>query len=157
MKKIYYIIIFLFLGNCTLKNPIDHHGVHFLEKKEKKLLLNQSNKDDIVELLGTPSTKSDFNENLWIYIERKSASTLINNSRKKNLITNNVLILEINDVGLLVKKDFLTKNDMNGINFSEEITGSEIRKDSVIYSFLASMRSKINDPLGKKRKKISDR
>jgi outer membrane protein assembly factor BamE (lipoprotein component of BamABCDE complex) len=157
MKKFSYIIIFLIFGNCTLNNTIKHHGVHFLEKKEKKLLLNKSNKNDIIRLLGSPSTKSDFNNFLWIYIERKNSTKLIKSFGKKDLIVNNVLILEIDKTGMLVKKDFLTKEDMKKVKFAEDVTGSDINKQKFIYKTLTSMRQKINDPLGKKRKKISER
>jgi outer membrane protein assembly factor BamE (lipoprotein component of BamABCDE complex) len=156
MRIFNYIIIFLIFENCTLNNTINHHGVHFLEKKEKKLLLNKSNKNDIIKLLGSPSTKSSFNNLLWIYIERKNSSTLIKSLGNKNLIVNNVLILEINQSGMLVKKNFLTKEDMKKIKFAEDVTGSDINQQKFIYKTLSSMRQRINDPLGKKRKRISE-
>ena len=154
MKKIIHIIItFLFISNCTLNKVIKHHGVHFLDKKQEKLALNTSNKNDIIELLGPPSTNSTFDNDIWIYIERNTSSSRLSKLGKKKLITNNVLVLELDNKGLLVKKIFLDKDKMENINFSKDITEMSLAKRSVIYNLLTSMRQKIDDPLGKKRVK----
>ena len=157
MKKIFYLTILFFISNCTLNKTIDHHGVHFLEKKEKILILNKANKNDIFQLLGPPSTRSQFDNDLWIYIERKASTSIIRNLGRKKLITNNVLILEINNKGMLTKKTLLTKNDIENYEFTKAITTDDISKKNFISSLLGSVRQKINDPLGKKRKTISDR
>ena len=154
MKKIIHIIItFLFISNCTLNKVIKHHGVHFLDKKQEKLALNTSNKNDIIELLGPPSTNSTFDNDIWIYIERNTSSSRLSKLGKKKLITNNVLVLELDNKGLLVKKIFLDKDKMENINFSKDISEMSLAKRSVIYNLLTSMRQKIDDPLGKKRVK----
>ena len=58
MKNILFIFILLFIVNCSLNKVVKHHGVPFLDKKEKKLVLSSSNTNDITQLLGPPSTKS---------------------------------------------------------------------------------------------------
>ena len=157
MKLFFYsVIIFIFISNCTLNKVIDHHGVHSLIKKEKKLILDKSNSNDIFKLLGPPSTKSHFDNDLWIYIERKTTNTAITSLGKKKILANNVLIVEINSMGMLVKKTLFTKNDLKNQNFEKNITGSDLTKTNFIYSFLGSMRQKVNDPLGKKRRRVSE-
>jgi outer membrane protein assembly factor BamE (lipoprotein component of BamABCDE complex) len=152
MKKIIsYFFILLFIANCTLNKVIKHHGVHFLEKKSKKLVINETNSNDVQKLLGPPSTKSDFDGNLWIYIERTTSSSKLLKLGKKDLITNNILIVELDSKGILSKKIFLNKDQMNNIKFSKELTEMNYTQKSFIYSFFNSMRQKINDPLGKKR------
>ena len=132
---------------------IQHHGVHNLNKKQLKLKINYSNKNDIIEIIGPPSTKSTFDNDIFIYIERKTSSSKISKLGKKKLIENNVLVLEINEDGLLVKKDFYDQNDMKEINFDKTVTSINYTKKSFIYNFLYSLRQKIDDPLGKKRVK----
>jgi outer membrane protein assembly factor BamE (lipoprotein component of BamABCDE complex) len=139
------------MSNCTLNKIIRNHGVKSLDLKHKNLVINTSNKNDIVQLLGQPSTKSDFDENLLIYIERATGSTRLMGMGKKKLLKNNVLILEIDKMGILKNKIFLTKKDINNISFSKEITAMTMTQRSFIYSFFSSMRQKINDPLGKKK------
>ena len=152
MKNYFYlIIIFLFISNCTLNKVIKHHGVHFLEKKNKKLIIGQTNKNDIIKLLGPPSTKGAFDKELWIYMEIQTSSTRLSKMGKKKLLKNNILILDINDSGILSKSIFFDIEDMNKIKFSKVTTEKNYSKNSFIYEFLYSVRQKINDPLGKKK------
>ena len=116
------------------------------------MIIKKSNKNDITSILGPPSIKSTFDNDVWIYIERKETKSSIVKLGKKILVVNNVLILEINNKGLLEKKQFLNMNDMNKIKFAEETTEISYSKRSFIYDFLSSMRQKMNDPLGKRKK-----
>ena len=129
---------------------VKHHGVHFLDKKHKKLEINSTNKNDIIKLLGEPSTKSTFDNDVWIYIERKISTGSIFKLGKEKLITNNVLVLEIDDLGLLADIKFYDKNTMNDIEFISTSTDSAYKKRSFVYDFLSSMRQKINEPMKKK-------
>ena len=130
---------------------VKHHGVHFLEKKHEKLVLNSSNKNDVLKLLGEPSTKSTFDNDVWIYIERKVSTGKIYYLGKEKLIVNNVLVLELNNMGLVASKKLYKKDDMNKLTFAENSTDPKYRKRSFVYDFLSSMRQKINDPLGKRK------
>jgi len=150
MKKI-LILILLYLSSCSLNKVVHHHGVHNLEKKQAQLKINNTNKNDILKLMGPPSTKSAFDTDIFIYIERKSSSSKLTKLGKKNLLTNHVLVLEIDNTGILLSKKFFDKNDMNKIEFDPSQTGINYQKKSFIYSFLSSVREKIDDPLGKKR------
>ena len=131
---------------------LKHHGVHFLDKKQEKLILNSTNVNDILLLLGPPSTKSTFDNDIFIYIERKSTNQLMFKFGREKIIVNNVLVLEIDYKGLLVNKDFYDINKMNKLTFTEKKTEKTHSKKSFVYDFLSSMRQKINDPLGKRRK-----
>ena len=151
MNKILYLIIFLLISNCVPNKVVKHHGVHFLDKKQEKLILNSTNVNDILFLLGPPSTKSTFDTDIFIYIERKSANQSIFKFGKEKIIVNNVLVLEINYKGLLVNKDFYDINKMNKLTFTKKNTEKTYSKKSFVYDFLSSMRQKINDPLGKRK------
>mgnify|MGYP002009910353 FL=1 len=132
---------------------MQHHGVHNLDKKQEKLKINQSNKNDILKIIGPPSTKSTFENDVYIYIERKTSSSKLSKLGKKVLIVNNVLILDINQKGLLVKKEFYNKDDMNKIKFDEKETKTDYSKNSFIYNFFYTLRQRIDDPRGIKRTK----
>ena len=122
-----------------------------MEKKQAKLKINYTNKNDIIKLIGPPSTKSSFDNDIYIYLERKTSSSRLTRLGKKRLIKNDVLVLEIDNTGILLSKKFYNKDDMNEIKFDENITGVNYSKRSFIYNFLSSIRQKIDDPLGKKR------
>ena len=151
--RIILLIIFVFVANCKFDKIVNSHGVHYLDKKQKELIVQFSNKNDIIELLGPPATKSKFNNDLWIYIERKKTRTTLLKFGKKKIFANNVLLLEIDNKGLLAKKDFFDINNMKKINFSDNKTENSKSKKSFVYDFLSSMRQRMNDPLGVRTKK----
>ena len=161
MKNILYLFILsLIVTNCSFEKVVRHHGVSFLEKKQKNLIINKTNKNEIIEILGKPSTQSKFNNDVWIYIERKQTQSQFKNLGKMKIYKNDVLVLEIDDYGLLKKKDFYNVNDMKKIDIVKRTTEGNITKNSFIYDFMSSLRQKINDPLGvraKKREEINQR
>ena len=111
-------------------------------------------------ILGNPSTKSKFDNDVWIYIERKQTQSELKNLGRMKIFKNDVLVLELNDYGILKKKEFYNKDDMKNIKIVESTTEAGFRKNSFIYDFMSSMRQKINAPLGQraiKRKEISQR
>jgi outer membrane protein assembly factor BamE (lipoprotein component of BamABCDE complex) len=150
MKKILLLSLIL-LASCTLNKVVKHHGVHNLEQKQTKLKINQTNKNDIINLIGPPSTKSTFDNDVYIYIERKTSGSKLVKLGKKKLIKNDVLVLEIDSKGILLAKNFYNKDEMNNIRFDDDVTSINYSKKSFIYNFLSSVRQKIDDPLGKKR------
>ena len=160
IKILYIIFLSLIVSNCTIKPVVKHHGVPLLEKKQKKLIINKSNKNDIRKTLGIPSTISKFDNDVWIYIERKQTQSELKNLGKMKIYKNNVLVLELNKYGVLQKKKLYNQSDMNDMKISKVTTGKNFKKNSFIYDFFSSLRQKINDPLGKrakKRKEISQR
>ena len=124
--------------------------MHFLDQKQKMLKISESNTNDVKKILGPPSTENVFEDDLWIYIERKTTVSDIKTLGKKKLLANNVLVLEFNNRGILIKKDFYDKNSMNKIEITESETIGISKKQSFISSTLQSLKRKINDPLGTK-------
>ena len=159
-KLLYIIILFFIVSNCSFKPVVKHHGVPFLEKKQTELIVSESNTNDIKKILGNPSTKSKFDNDVWIYIERKQTQSKLKNLGRMKIFKNDVLVLEIDDYGILKKKEFYNIDDMENIKIVEATTEAGFKKNSFIYDFMSSMRQKINDPLGqraKKRKAITQR
>ena len=150
----------MIVTNCSLKPVVKHHGVVSLEKKQSSLIVNKTNKNDVIDILGLPSTTSRFDNDIWIYIEIQQTQSKIKNLGRMKIFKNDVLVIELDKYGLLKKKDFYNKDDMKNIKIAEETTQTGFKKNSFIYDFMSSMRQKINDPLGarvKKRKEISQR
>ena len=154
MKKLFlYITIFFIISNCNLKQNIEHHGIHMLEKKNKKLKVNVNNRNDVFTVLGPPSVESSFDTDVMFYIERKILTQGLYKMGKRKILENNVLIIQIDNRGMLVKKEFINLNQMNDLEITKKITEIDYQKTSFIYDFLSSMRQKVNDPLGKKTRK----
>ena len=160
IRILYIIFLSIIVSNCAFKQVVKHHGIPFLEKKQSSLIVNKTNKNDIMKILGNPSTKSKFDNDIWIYIERKQTQSKLTNLGKMKIYKNDILVLEINKFGILKKKEFYNKNDMKNLKIVKATTESGFKRNNFIYNFMSSMRQKINDPLNKRvenQKKISQR
>ena len=106
--------------------------MHNLEKKGNKLELLETNSNEVITQLGFPSTKSSFEDDVWIYLERKITSSELKTLGKKKLILNDVLVLEFNNQGILIEKKFLSSKDMNNIKIADDNTMTINKKSSFI-------------------------
>ena len=149
MHKIIIILIFLLLSNCQRNPVINTHGVPFLDIKQKNLIIKKTNKNDVKKILGHPSTVGIFDNIIWIYIERTRTKGKLLNFGRNVTSKNNVLSLEFDEYGILVKKDFYNKKQINNINFIKNTTDTVTREKNFVYSFLSSLRQKINKPVNR--------
>ena len=145
MKKYIFLLTFFlfFIYGCNQNEVIKTHGVAYLKKREKLIIVNQSNKNDTISILGQPSTKGMVDDNLWIYIERTRTRGKLLKLGRNYLLKNNVLVLEFDKYGILQRKEFYNKKEMNEIKFAKDETVNELRKENFIYSFLSSIRQKM--------------
>ena len=145
MKKyIYFLVIILFFTTtCKQREVVKMHGIAYLEKREKLIVVKKSNKNDTINVLGQPSTKGMTDDNLWIYIERATSGGSLLKLGRSYLKRNNVLVLEFDKYGILAKKEFYNKEGMKKLSFAEDITQNEIRKENFIQGFLSSVRQKM--------------
>ena len=149
--KIFVIILAIFLTGCKLNKVVNHHGIHNLEAKSQELLINQTNINQIKSLLGPPSSTSYFDEDILIYLERKTSNSKLLKLGKKKLIANNVLLLEVDNRGMLINKEFLDQDDLNKLKFTNKTTKTITDQESFVSRALSGVITKIDDPLGKKR------
>jgi len=145
MKKNIYslLIILLFITACQQNEIVKTHGISYLDKREKLIIVNKSNKNDTINVLGQPSTRGMTDKNLWIYIERTNSSGKLLRLGKDYTKKNNVLVLEFSKFGILTKKEFYNKEMMNKVSFAKDVTENEILKENFIHSFLSSVRQKM--------------
>ena len=145
MKKTIFFLLtsLIFLAGCQRNEVLKTHGIAYLEKREKLIVVKKSNKNDAISVLGHPATKGMTDDNLWIYIERTKTRGKLLKLGRNYLKKNNVLILEFDKYGILSKKEFYDKNKMNEINFAKAITENDVKKENFIYIFLSSIRQKM--------------
>lgn len=146
MKNIYLLLfITIIITSCQRQEISKTHGIAYLEKREKLIFINKSNKNDVIKIFGQPSTRGMTNENMWIYIERTLERGKLLKMGKSYLKKNNILVLEFDNYGILKKKDLYDKDKMNNIKFTKNETTNEIRKENFIYNFLSSVRQKMQN------------
>ncbi len=151
--KYFLILLFLITINCSSNKVVKNHGVLSLDKKSEKLMINKSNKNDVIKILGPPSTISSFDNNLWIYIETRKTNQSIFKLGKRKINKNNVLVVVLNNRGLVKGKEMYDLDNMQKINFSKDTTKNVYDDTSTLYSLLSSLREKINAPVKNRRKK----
>ncbi|MDC0945859.1 hypothetical protein OAR85_04695 [Candidatus Pelagibacter sp.] len=134
-KVLLYISTFLIISNCNLKQNIEHHGVHMLDEKSKKLIISENNKNDVIKILGPPSVESSFDNDLMFYIERKILVRGLTRFGKRQILTNNVLLMEVDNRGILIKKEFIDLNQMNELEISKKITEIDYQKHHLFMTF----------------------
>ena len=134
--------IFLTLG-CQRQEVIKTHGISYLEKREKLVTVNKSNKNDVIDVLGYPSTRGMLDNNTWIYIERTRTRGKLLKLGRNYLKKNNVLVLEFDKYGILLNKEFYDKEHMKKVKFAKVITENDLKKENFVYSFLSSIRQKM--------------
>ena len=137
------LFIFLILIGCQLQEPAKNHGILFLENRSNKLIVNKSNKNDVVKIIGQPHSKSVDNEDIWIYLERTMGKGKYHKLGRHVLKTNNALILVFSKYGVLQKKDIYTKDDIKKITFNQEVTENRLTKKSFVENFLSSIKQKM--------------
>ena len=138
------------MTSCNVKKSSNIYGITSLKNKSKNIIINKSNKNDVKNLLGPPSVKSSFDENLWIYLETKKTNQSIFKLGKQKIEKNNVLVINLNEIGIVSKKEFYDINNLNKIKFQKKTTKNIYKKDTYLYNLLTSLREKINAPFKKK-------
>ena len=151
MKYILYLSLFLFTLNCSINKVSNIHGFRSLDTKSEKILIFKTNKNDVRDILGPPSSISKFDD-IWFYIERKKTNQQILKLGKKKISKNNVLLLKFDSMGLVVSKEVIDIDDMNEIKISEKKTTKKFKQDNTIYNVLSTLREKINAPTRNKKK-----
>ena len=142
-ETVYLLLILLFTISCQRNEIVKTHGIAYLEKREKLIFVNKSNKNDTINIFGQPSTKAMRNDNYMVYIERTMTKGKMFKLGRNYLTKNNVLVLEFDKYGILKKKELSSIEDMKKLTFAKNITENEIRKENFVYSFLSSIRQKM--------------
>tara|TARA_B000000532_G_C18846443_1_gene397471 strand:+ start:754 stop:1218 length:465 start_codon:yes stop_codon:yes gene_type:complete len=140
---IFLIISFFILNNCQFQEPSQNHGILFLENRSKKLVIKLSNKNDVLKIIGQPHSKSQNEEDQWIYIERIFTKGEYHKLGQNVLKENNVLLLSFDKYGVLIDKQFLDIHDNKKVSFSEKTTENKLSQKSFVQNFLSSIRAKM--------------
>ena len=144
--KFIIIIIFLFIVNCSGNKVSNFHGSKQLETKFRVIKVNITNKNDLVRLIGPPSSISDFDNNKWFYIERlKTNQSLIKLGNQK-IEKNNVLIVQLDNFGIVKEKKLLDLENMKDVKYLNTTTEKDFKNENILYDVFSSLREKINAP-----------
>ena len=147
IRFIHILFILIFIINCSGNKVSNYHGVKSLEIHYKNIKINSTNKNDLIRLIGPPSTISKFDNNKWFYVERLKTNQSLFKLGSQKIRKNNILIVELTNSGLLKNKILLNLDNMNDINYLKKTTNKDFSNNSVMFDVLSSLREKINAPL----------
>ncbi len=122
-----------------------------MEKKFEKIKVNETNKNDLIKIIGPPSSKSDFNKNIWFYFERFKTNQSLFKLGTQKIKKNNILVLELNELGILKSKKILNIDNMNELDFAKKTTSKDFKNNTILYGVFSSLREKINAPIRNKK------
>ena len=145
--KYFIILTFIFILNCSGNKVTNYHGSKFLINKYELIEVNITNKNDLIRIIGAPSTISDFNKNIWFYFERLKTNQSLLKLGTQKIKKNNILIVELDNKGILKNKRFLDLDDMNDVKYIKTVTTKEFKNENLIYNVFSSLREKINAPI----------
>ena len=144
--RIFFIFLFLFTLNCSSNKASNNHGFISLQAKFEKIIINKTNKNDILSIIGPPSSISNFDKNKWFYIQRIKTNQSIFKLGVKKIDKNNILIVQFNNKGILADKKILNVNNMNDVKYVKNITEKEFKQNDVLFKIFSSLREKANAP-----------
>ena len=150
--KILFIFIFLFIISCSSNRLSNNHGLISLQAKYDKIIINKTNKNDILKIIGPPSSISNFDKSRWFYIETKKTNQSLFKLGIQKIEKNNILIVKFDNKGILNQKKILDLNDMNDVKYVKKITSKEYEKNNTLYKIFSSIREKANAPVKNRAK-----
>jgi outer membrane protein assembly factor BamE (lipoprotein component of BamABCDE complex) len=130
------------LFSCSLKENSKVHGLLNLEKRQELLKIGYTNQNDVIAEFGETLIKEYPKENLWAYIEVVEKRNIYG---KKEILKNNVLILEFNSKGILINKEFLDNKNFQKIKFDNNQTKGLAIDERFSKKFLGSVRKRFEN------------
>ena len=144
--KLLLLILFLLTVSCSSNKVSNNHGFISLQTKYEKIIISKTNKNDVLKVIGPPSSVSNFDKNKWFYIERVKTNQSLFKLGIKKINKNNILVIKFNNKGLLVDKKLYDLNDMNDVNYVKNITEKEFKQNDLLFKIFSSIREKANAP-----------
>ena len=145
--KFLILLILIFTYNCTGNKVSNYHGSKSLENKFDKIEVGITNKNDLINIIGPPSSISDFDKNKWFYIERLKTNQSLVKLGTQRIKKNNILVVQLSSSGILKNKKLLNLEDMNDLKYLKKTTTKDFKNDDIFYGIFSSLREKINAPL----------
>mgnify|MGYP003346120830 CR=1 FL=1 len=152
MKKI-ILFIFLFTLSCSNNKVLNNHGFAVLELKSNEIIITKTNKNDVLNIIGNPSTISTFDENTWFYIQRQLINQSVFKLGKSKINKNYVLEISFDNKGLVKSKKLYDINDMNDLDIAKDTTNKTYDTKSRFGKIITSIEQKMNaQKINRKRK-----
>jgi outer membrane protein assembly factor BamE (lipoprotein component of BamABCDE complex) len=124
----------LLLSGCD--SIIDQRGFAPTPGSVEKLEIGTQSRDDVVRLIGSPSSVGTFNPNVWYYISQEQEQYAF---FKAKILDQKVMQLSFNDAGRLTTIKNYTLSDGEKITMVSRVTPSAGRELTVLEQLLGNV------------------
>lgn len=122
----------LLAGCSVIETPAQPRGHRVEQDLLKELTPGTSTKADVVALLGTPTKRASFDDNVWIYI---SSVTRLQIARKPGIDSQDITVLTFTPQGTLKEIERLSKDDALPV----DVVGRETPSPGADMTFLQQL------------------
>lgn len=141
MRKLHYLILVSLLVACSPR--VDNRGHVNIESKLKNLSPNAT-QQEVLTLLGSPSTRSSFGKESWYYVSARKESTAF---FKPEIADQKVTRITFNESGTIEKIDNYGLKDAKEVEVVEDITPTEGQQLGLWEQILGNF-GRFNKPVG---------
>lgn len=122
MRRMHYLFLLPLLLAACVPPRVDNRGHIGIEDKLKSVTPGTSTQQDVMDLLGSPSTKSNFGETAWYYVSARKESVAFLEPEIKDQHVTRILFDASGTVDSV--KEYSLKDQQN-IEITQEITPTE--------------------------------
>lgn len=145
MLKFFFLTFILLLNSACMKSF--HLSGHLFEAEELVKIQRAKNKSDIYNILGSPSTISDFGDEIWFYItsDKESFAFLADKVISQKIIA--VSFNKQNEIKSIVQYSEKDKNNLKIISEQTLVKGNDRSNLQKFFSNVGKFNdSKPSDP-----------
>tara|TARA_R110000868_G_scaffold190862_2_gene434966 strand:+ start:31224 stop:31658 length:435 start_codon:yes stop_codon:yes gene_type:complete len=116
---------------CTKR--METHGSIVKQDRIDRVKVGMHTRNDVAELLGSPSAVGTFNDKRWYYYTEKAS---IKPLGSKNIVEREIVIIDFDPQGKVSAMSYKTKDDAQNLSPSKKTTATHGQTLGIIDQFL---------------------
>lgn len=134
-KKIFLLTVGLcLLISCSVE--IEEHGKRIETDLLDKIVPGSTQKEQVLSILGAPSTENDFGNKAWFYIASNNKQTALFGDK---LVSRAIIKIMFNDKNTVTKITTLTEKDQNTVEHNKEKTPTAGQEIGILQQLLGNI------------------
>jgi outer membrane protein assembly factor BamE (lipoprotein component of BamABCDE complex) len=126
--------ILLSIGACSPK--LDNHGNIPDEELVKSIRIGFNNREQVRQMLGTPSARATFDQEAWYYVGTKTSQVAF---FEPEILERKVLVVRFDSKGVVQQVERLGKNDGRSVQVVERKTPTRGKELTLIEQLLGNV------------------
>ena len=122
------------LASCSVE--MENHGKKLETNLLDKIVPGSTEKEQVLTILGPPSTENDFGNKAWVYIASNNKQTAFWGNK---LVSRSVVKIMFNDENIVTKITKLTEKDQNIVEHKKRKTRTAGQEIGIIQQLLGNI------------------